>query len=323
MGVGCPQAREPPTHAAPVAATVGHMEVGYGEPGAYVRRTLIARVGRRRVDADLRHGRLRRIWGGVLIDSSRQLDVRTRAVAALLLCGPSAVICGKSAAWLHGCTAADTSDTHVLVPYEHPARTRPGLAVHNGPMPHDDLVELAGLRVLSVERTVADVLCTAQPREALAVTDQALALQPDEGREGFRARLDQRLAGRADPRGTKRAVWLLGLATGRAESPPESWLLLEVVDLRFPIPEVNWRLCGPDGRLIYRLDLAWPELRIVLEYDGYAVHHGREAEDRARADDLRRRGWIVLTATKEDLRDSRRLEEALRAAFASRGYRRP
>lgn len=310
-------------HGSSLAATVDLMEVGYGEPGAYLRRALITRVGRRRVDADLRRGRLRRIWGGVLIDSSRQLDVRTRAVAALLLCGPDAVICGRTAAWLYGCTAADTSDVHVLVPYEHPARKRPGLAVHNGPMPDDDLVELAGLRVLSLERTIADVLCTAQPREALAVTDQALALQNAEGREVFRARLDRRLAGRADPRGTKRAEWLLELATGRAESPPESWLLLEIVELGFPVPEVNWRLRGPDGTVIYMLDLAWPELRIVLEYNGYAVHYGREAQDQARADELRRRGWIVLTATKEDLKDSRRLEQALRTAFANRGYRRP
>ncbi|MGH8917835.1 MAG: hypothetical protein ACRD0H_05760, partial [Actinomycetes bacterium] len=70
------------------------------------------------------------------------------------------------------------------------------------------------------------------------------------------------------------------------------------------------------------LDLAWPEQRVALEYDGYAVHAGRAVEDGRRADDLRRRGWLVLVTTAEDLRDSRQLEVALREAFRSREHAR-
>lgn len=296
------------------------MDARYGEPGAYLRRTLIARVGRRQVDADVARGRLRQLWRGVLVDSSRILDVRTRAVAALLFCGGEAAVSGPTAAWLYGCTAAETGEIHVLVPYGHSARRRPGLVVHNGPTPSEDFVELGELRVLAFERVIADLLCTARPRDAVAIADQALALQRSDAREAFRARVSRCLIERRDWRGTKQANWLLELATGRAESPPESWLLLELVELRFPVPEVNWCLFAPDGRLIYRLDLAWPELRIALEYNGYAVHVDRELEDQARAADLRQRGWIVLTVTKDDLRDSRGLERALRAAFNSRGY---
>jgi hypothetical protein len=257
-----------------------------------------------------------------LVDADRVLEVATRAAAAVLLHGERAVVSGPTAAWLHGCTAMEARETHVTVPYGHCLRSRPGLSVHNGPLPRDDIVEQSGLPVFGVERLLGDLLCTARPRDALATADQLLAAQPSDRREQVRARVAQRLAARRDPRGTRRGLRLLGLATGRAESPPESWLLLEVVDLGFPPPEVNWSVCAPGGTELYRLDLAWPDLRILLEYDGYAVHAGRETEDARRTADLCRRGWIALTATVDDLRDSRRLEEALAAAFEQRGYRR-
>jgi hypothetical protein len=300
----------------------GQVAVLHGEPGAYLRKDLVARLGRRRVDAEIRHGQLRRLWTGVLIDSTRQLDVHTRAAAALLLHGPRSVISGPTAAWLHGCTGIDSANTHVTVPYEHRTRGRPGLVVHNGSLSQTDIVELAGLRVFCLDRVVCDLLCTARARDAIAVADQALALQGSE-QAAFRSQLSQRLAERPDPRGTRRGAWLLGLATGRAESPPESWLLLEVVNLGFPVPKANWPLCSPDGVLLYRLDLAWPEQRIALEYDGYATHVARREEDQHRMADLERRGWIVIPVTRDDLRDNMRLERVLRDAFQRRGYSRP
>jgi hypothetical protein len=290
--------------------------------GAQLRRLLIARVGRHQVNGDIERGVLRRLWPGVLVPSERLLDPLTRASAALLAHGPHAVIGGPTAARLHGCTAIESADTHVVVPYGHPSRSRDGLAVHNGPLPDDDIDEMVGLRVLTLDRVVADLLCTARPRDALATTDQALAAQPAELREAFRAGLDRRLQTRADPRGTRSAGRLLGLASGRAESPPESWLRLEIVDLGYPLPEVNWSIRDAAGVELYRLDLAWPDHRISIEYNGYAEHAGREIEDERRAVELGRRGWIVIVATKDDLRDSRRLDQVLREAFECRGYRR-
>jgi hypothetical protein len=298
------------------------MDVVSGTHGAYLQRDLIEQVGRYPVRAALRSGALQRLWHRVLIDSQHALDVRTRAAAALLLHGPLSVIADATAARLHGATAIDSADTHVLVPYGHPSRSRAGLVVHNGPLPAADVIERDGLRVLSAERVACDLLCTARPRDAIAVTDQLLASQPPERREEFRARVAARLKNRRDPRGTRCGTRLLGLATGRAESAPESWLLLEVADLGFPPAEVNWSIRTPDGVELYRLDLAWPDQRIALEYDGYAVHSGREREDGRRAEDLRRRGWIVVAVTVDDLKDNRGLEQALREAFAQRGYQR-
>ncbi|WP_037062962.1 hypothetical protein [Pseudonocardia acaciae] len=299
------------------------MDLPLGLHGTYLQRDLIERVGRYPVRAALLHGALVRLWRRVLVDAERATEVRTRAAAALLLHGRGSVLAGPTAAGLHGCTAIDDADVHVLVPYGHPARTRTGLVVHNGSIPPTDVIEIDGLPVLGAERVTCDLLCTARPRDAIAVTDQMLVAQPPERREVFRARVGQRLKSRPDPRGTRRGARLLGLASGRAESPPESWLLLEVVDLGFPPPEANWPVLSPAGVEVYRLDLAWPDQRVALEYNGYAVHAGREAEDDLRAEDLRRRGWLVIPVGSDDLSDSTRVEYQLRAAFERRGYRWP
>jgi hypothetical protein len=299
------------------------MDLHGGLHGAYLQRDLIAEVGRYPVRAAVRTGSLVRLWHRVLVDAKQATEVRTRAAAALLLHGPRSAIAGPTAAWLHGCTAIETADVHVIVPYGHHSRTRTGLVVHNGSFSANEVIEICGLRVLEIGRVATDLLCTARPRDAIAVADQMLAAQPPERREGFRARVGQLLTQRQDPRGTRRGARLLDLATGRAESPPESWLRLEVVELGFPVPETNWSLLSPAGMEVYRLDLAWPEHRIALEYNGYAVHVGREVEDERRAKDLRRRGWIVVIATSDDLADSRVVEQKLRAAFTQRGFRWP
>lgn len=297
------------------------MDVPQGLHGAYLQRHLIARCGRYRVRAAVKSGEFRRIWHRVLVEADRAAEVHTRAAAAVMLLGPRAIITGPTAAWLHGCRAIASRDIHVLVPYRHPIRRQAGLAIHNGSIPPDDMTEIDGLPVFDTIRVTSDLLCTARARDAIAVTDQMLAAQPPERREAFRERVAQRLRSRPDPRGTRRGARLLGLATGRAESPAESWLLLEVVDMGFPPPDVNWSLLSPAGVEVYRLDLAWPDQRIALEYNGYAAHVGREAEDERRTEDLRRRGWEVITVTSDDLRDNQRLARELANAFARQGYR--
>ena len=117
-----------------------------------------------------------------------------------------------------------------------------------------------------------------------------------------------------------RARGLLDLGSERAESPPESWLRLILIEHGFPLPEVNWAITTPDGRELARLDLAWPGLRICVEYDGWETHAGREAEDAARAAELRRHGWIVIRVAVGDPLSIEELLSALRAAFAKRGY---
>lgn len=289
----------------------------FGRHGALPRTRAAELFGEHHVRAALQSGLVVSLWRGVLVDATRLADPVTRASAAAHLAGIDATISGPTAARLQGCTAAEALPTHVLVPYGHWLRSRPGLVVHNGPDRDADRIDLDGLPVLALERVVTDLLCTAFPPDAFAVLDQCLALALDP--EATRKRIDERIACRTDPRGTRRAAAMLAVATGSALSPPESWATWHVVDLGFPPPQVNWPLRSPDGTTLFLLDLAWPEHRIVVEYDGWATHFGRETPDAERQVHLERRGWIVIRADVADLRDRTRLAADLDDAFRRRG----
>lgn len=153
----------------------------------------------------------------------------------------------------------------------------------------------------------------------IACADQVLATVPEAERAGFRAMAAERIRGRVDVRGTLQALTLLELATGLAESPAESRLLLIVVDAGLPIPEQQVKIHDIAGNELYRLDFGRLEAMVAVEYDGYAAHENRKDRDAARDEDLRRRGWTVIRADATDLTDPSRLVAAVRKAFHARG----
>ncbi len=290
-----------------------------GRHGAISRQDAIARFGVQEVRRLKESGQWHAPWSGVLIEGSRASDPLTRASAAVVLGGADVVLAGPTAAHLHGCRSVEPLPVHLIVPYGHWLRSRPDLVVQNGALLDADREVCDGLPVLCLERVLADMLCRTRPADALALVDEALSMIDPAARETYREAIARRLERRRDPRGTRRGARLLRLATGRAASPAESWFLWQIVDSGFPVPEVNWSLIGLDGREVYRLDYAWPALRIAVEYNGYAAHVGREAEDEARLEDLRRRGWIVIVVKVDELARPGRFEGALEGAFRERG----
>lgn len=265
-------------------------------------------------------GRVCELWCGILVPREQVLDPLVRATVALRALGPQAALTGHTAAWLQGCPAADHPTVHVAVPYSRYQRSRDGLAVHHGLTLLDEVGLVRGLRAVPLDVAVSELLCTDVPRHALAIADQAAAVHaPGTERAGFCARIGARLDQRPDWRGTLRAAHLLDLVTGKADSPPESWLRLLVVEAGFPPPVMQYEICDLDGRVRHVLDQSWPELRIALEYDGYEAHENRELEDSRRDEDLRRRGWITIRARAADLRDPTRLLRELEEAFRARG----
>ena len=202
-------------------------------------------LGRRSVDRLRADGRLRPLWG-VLVPQESLLDPDTRAAAALLVAGPTAALTGLTAAWLQGCPVAATPVVHVAVPYSSSLRTREGLIVHQGRGLLSEVIEIRNLRTVALEVAITELLCTDSPRRALAIADQAAAQFTERDRSAFRGRIADRLAARVDRRGTIRASGLLALITGKAESPPESWLKLLVVTLAFPRRRSNsrWSMCS-------------------------------------------------------------------------------
>lgn len=293
--------------------------IEFDQSGTCLRREAVRRHGTYAVRCGLRTGAVQVPWAGVLVDTARAADPLTILTAAWLALGRSAVVTGPSAAFLHGLTALAPTPVHLMVPYDDRQRDRPGIVVHNGTALDTDREQRHGLPVLNLERVISDLACTCPPADALAVVDQALARLPEEERPGLRRRLRERIQERPDPRGTRIGTRLVDLATGRAESPAESWWLWRVVDLGFPVPEVNPWVRDCDGVGLFRLDLGWPELKIALEHNGYAAHVGRDLRDARRIADLERRGWIVVVVEADDLRSICRMDAELHEAFRRRG----
>lgn len=97
---------------------------------------------------------------------------------------------------------------------------------------------------------------------------------------------------------------LSALLADRDEAPVERkleqkiWRLLRNAGLR-PVRQHEVRI----GAKKYRLDFAWPILKVGVEGEGYAAHGGRMAfvRDNRRRADLVGAGWRVVPVTWEDV----------------------
>jgi hypothetical protein len=286
--------------------------------GAALRSEVAAEMGERALRTALDTGVFKQIWRGVIVHAADLLDPHTRAAAALLAVGQPAVLSGPTALAMYGMTAAECLDVHVLVPRSRSGRSKPGLVVHRGEYHSSDVVELDDLPVLALDLALADFLCDGDKRIAFASFDQALAKLSASDDGALRASIAGRIAQREDRRGANRGLMLTNLGTGKADSPPESVFRLILAEAGFPIPEPQFEIPTVAGRQLYVLDMAWPELRIAFEYDGYAAHEERKDYDAMRDERLARRGWIVVRAGAADLADPSRVLRELRAAFAKR-----
>ncbi|OLZ57033.1 endonuclease domain-containing protein [Amycolatopsis keratiniphila] len=289
-----------------------------GRHGAVSRSEADKVLGRRLVLEGLATGALVQPWRGVVVHAADSLELATRAQAALLVVGQPAALSGATALALHGISAVDDTSIHVTVPYSRRIKSKPGLIIHQADFQSSDVVELEELATFSLDLALAGFLCDGDKRTAFAALDEAMhRLEPDHVRV-LRTNVRDRVVDRRDRRGIHRALMLLDLATGKADSPPESILRLVVVEAGFPIPEVQYEITTIDGRTLYVLDMAWPSRRIALEYDGFAAHEGRREYDSERDARMAGRGWITIRASAEDLRDPRRVLSELTKAFGRR-----
>jgi len=106
------------------------------------------------------------------------------------------------------------------------------------------------------------------------------------------------------------APWLEGITPGSAG---EVRLIRRLEDWGLPPPVRQHEVVRASGRTAF-IDLAWPDHRVGLEYDGEAFHGPRRlAADVTREEEIRALGWWVGRADRHDLRPSstRLLDELL------------
>ena len=99
----------------------------------------------------------------------------------------------------------------------------------------------------------------------------------------------------------------------------ESRLRLVLIAGRLPWPVTQYKVTSPDGTFVARLDLAYPEHRLGIEYEG--DHHRSRytyQHDLRRMNALHASGWTVLRFGAADVyRHPRRVIETVRAALAT------
>ena len=69
---------------------------------------------------------------------------------------------------------------------------------------------------------------------------------------------------------------LVELADGRAESPMESEARLVFIDGGLPVPELQLEIVDLYGKL-WRVDFAWPDCKLIAEYDSVEWHANPDA----------------------------------------------
>ncbi|RYU11458.1 hypothetical protein [Nocardioides iriomotensis] len=142
--------------------------------------------------------------------------------------------------------------------------------------------------------------------------------------------LQREFVGKENWSNARSAEMVLRLADPRPESVGESRALWVCFQAGLPRPVPQYEVRDPSGRVVARVDFAWPDLGVFLEFDGRVKYEGllREGE---RASDvvLRERdrerlicrltGWSCVRATWADVdRPARIVRELNHALFGQR-----
>lgn len=259
----------------------------------------------------LRERGYRRLVQGVYADPSLTFDhqLRCRAVALLLPHGSS--IGGHSAAAWHGAPFATARDVVTVV-------ARPGVdwkgprevRVHRTDLHPDEAQILDGVPVTAALRTAWDVATLEPVGTAVAALDAMARGGSIHLRDLIQAAREG--AGRWGVTKVRRA---LQLVDARAESAPESRVrvALSLAGLD-PVPQ--FEVCE-SGQFLARVDLAFPEAKLAIEYEGAYHFEGVQiVRDDARLARLIGYGWRVIRLTSSDLYNLDAVVHLVRQALA-------
>jgi very-short-patch-repair endonuclease len=289
-----------------------------GQGGVVSRRQLKERgVGDDAIDHRISLGRLLRLPGhrGVLMVGHTARTPHTALWAAHLALGSDSVVSHRAAAW-H--LELLSSRTRAELTVRSDRRRRAAFVVHRtGWLPPSHVVEVDGLPVTTVARTLIDLGAVVPPRRVEQAFDKAEILRILDLRD-----VERILAEAGSRPGTAALRAVLGREYA-GSTLTDSWLgeqllmIMRSAGLREPRQQLQV--------LDYRPDFCWPEARLIVEADGAGAHGTR----RGHAHDTRRdvlltiAGWTVLRFAYDSIvHDPRYVADAIRAALAS-GRRSP
>jgi hypothetical protein len=240
-----------------------------------------------------------------------------RAKAVLRVCPPRSQVSPFTAAELWGGIVPRQPLTHVSCPHPGVRSERRGVG-SNRLSPNARVVRFRGIPVSSPEQTFIDLAC------ALSLVD--LVVLGDSLVKAKRTTVDR--AG-----GRREHLVELGRAFGSARGrfrprrsglPMESRLRMLIVLAGLPEPQVNRIVWDGSANWNKRFDLCYPDLLLVIEYDGRQHAENDEQGDRDldRREDLDGNGWrLIVIRSKGIYVEPHRTLERIADAMKARGAR--
>ena len=273
-----------------------------------------AGLSQRAIDRRLGSGRWERLHPGVYRVGGAPPSWEQLVLAACLHAGEGSAASHRSAAALWRLAGVDVTIVEIIAPRR--ARGR-GVVVHEVSVPTRQTTTVGVIPVTNPTRTLLDLGAVVNPDVVEQALDDALhrglttitklrgILRRDGGRGRRGAGVLRKLLEARDPR----------------SAPPESVLEARLGRLlaRSGLPKATPQYEVRDrGRLVGRVDFAWPTEMVAVEADGYRFHSGARAwrRDRARGNALTGRGWRVFYVTWDDVtRQPERLLAELKRAL--------
>ncbi|MGB9186017.1 MAG: DUF559 domain-containing protein [Solirubrobacteraceae bacterium] len=207
--------------------------------------------------------------------SATRPEAVAQAAAALLACGPEAVLSHETAAALWGFRPRWPERPEVTGPGR---RTRPGIRHHRSKtIKRRDIRRHRGLRVTSPARTISDIA----PR----LTQ----------RQRARAVNDARLQGHLKGQELDRLMRITTITARPTRSEFEDDFPAFARRQGFPEPELNAEVAG------YEVDVLFRRERVIVELDGWEHHQSRSAfeSDRERDAATLAAGHVTVRLTWE------------------------
>ena len=276
--------------------------------GVVSRRQLVALgFSARGIEEWVRTGRLLRLHRGVYAVGHDRLRTEGRWLAAVMACGPGAVLSHRDAAQLWELRRSSASVIDVTVPSQNGRIRRRGVRVHrSGRLAPDEVTTRSGIPVTTVARTLLDL--------ADVLDSQALRRAVTEAEYTSRfdlTSLNAVVEGNPGRRGRKLMTAALEGRRHRTRSPLEDRFLRLIEKWGVEEPQTNVWIEG------YELDFVGTRAGLVVELDGAAAHTTRAAFN---ADRLRdRRLWRAGLRTIRLTDDALDAEEEVLADLAQAG----
>ncbi|CQD07749.1 hypothetical protein A5746_20620 [Mycolicibacterium conceptionense] len=239
--------------------------------------------------------RFRAIHRDIYVARDARPTALLRAKAAWLRSRGHGVLAGFSASAFHGARWIEPSLPAYVIDINNRRPTR-GIVTWADAIEDDEICSIGEIRLTTPARTAVDLACKFPEDTAVAAIDalaRAAHLKV--------ADIEQAADRHTGRKGIRQARATIALVDPGAESPQETWLRLLVIRAGYPRPQTQYPVYNEYGALIGDVDLAWPELKIALEYEGR--HHTDPEQlrkDIQRVDAMAETGWIVIRVTSRE-----------------------